>query len=80
EADASPLDPAEAAKLAEGWPFRFETDPARLTADLVSAGRAGRREVWRVLVFAALAGLLFVAVSINIERILRYPTLPRLAV
>ena len=28
---------------------------------------------------AALTGLLFVAVSINIERILRYPTLPRLA-
>ena len=28
---------------------------------------------------AALAGLLFVAVSINIERILRYPTLPRMA-
>ena len=28
---------------------------------------------------AALAGLLFVAVSINIERILRFPTLPRMA-
>jgi modulator of FtsH protease len=28
---------------------------------------------------AALTGLLFVAVSINIERILRYPALPRLA-
>src|SRR5207248_42249 len=32
-----------------------------------------------VVATAALAGLLFVAVSVNIERILRFPTLPRLA-
>ena len=25
--DAAPLEPAEAARLAEGWPLHFETDP-----------------------------------------------------
>jgi hypothetical protein len=59
ESDLTPLDPAEAARLAEGWPLAFETDPARLDARLFAAERGGRREVWRGLVLAALAGLCF---------------------
>jgi hypothetical protein len=57
ESDAAPLEPAEAATLAEGWPLAFETDPARLDARLFAARRGGRRELWRGLVLAALAGL-----------------------
>jgi hypothetical protein len=57
EADPAPLEPAEAVRLAEGWPLTFETDPARLDARLFAAERGGRREVWRGLVLAALAGL-----------------------
>jgi len=57
EGDAAPLDPAEAEALAQGWPLAFESDPARLAARIVSADLAPRREVWRVLVLAALGGL-----------------------
>jgi hypothetical protein len=57
EADAAPLDPIESARLAEGWPLRFEPDLARLSAAMHAAVQGGRREVWRWLVLAALAGL-----------------------
>jgi hypothetical protein len=56
--DPSPLDPADAAKLAEGWPLTFAADPAQLPEILMAgAGSNSRRELWRVLVLAALAGL-----------------------
>jgi hypothetical protein len=57
ESDLSPLEPAEAARLAEGWPLAFEANPARLDTRLFAAERGGRRELWRGLVLAALAGL-----------------------
>jgi hypothetical protein len=57
EADPAPLEAAEAVRLAEGWPLTFETDPARLDTRFFAAERGGRREVWRGLVLAALAGL-----------------------
>lgn len=58
EADASPLEPAEAAALAEGWPLTFDPDPERLAARVLDAGGpAARREVWRALVLLALGGL-----------------------
>jgi hypothetical protein len=57
EADPSPLEPAEAARLAEGWPLRFETDPSRLTEEVLVDAPGARRELWRGLVLAALAGL-----------------------
>ena len=57
ESEPDLLDQAEAARLSEGWPLRFETDPAKLTLDLLSAGSKPRRELWRYLVLAALAGL-----------------------
>ena len=44
----SPLDPAEAAKLAEGWPLEFEADPDRLAARLSAAEPGGKHEVWRL--------------------------------
>jgi hypothetical protein len=57
ESDPAPLEPLEAAKLAEGWPLVFEPDPARLNARLFAAERGGRQELWRLLVLAALGGL-----------------------
>jgi len=59
EADMSPLETSEAARLADGWPISFVPDPSRLTDAMRSDGPAsgGRRELWRVLVLAALAGL-----------------------
>ena len=57
ESDVALLDPAEAARLAEGWPLVFEPDPARLDARLLAAESGGKREVWRYLVLAALGGL-----------------------
>jgi hypothetical protein len=59
EADPTPLSPAEAAALAEGWPLTFERDPARLTARWLATGRGGsdRHELWRGLILAALAAL-----------------------
>lgn len=57
EGDASPLEPAEATKLAEGWPLHFETDPARLTSNMAAATSGGRRELWRALILATLGGL-----------------------
>ena len=57
EADPTRLDPAEAARLAEGWPFAFEPDPAALPSRIASGDTSPRREVWRWLIFAALGGL-----------------------
>jgi hypothetical protein len=57
ESDPAPLEPAEAARLSEGWPLTFETDPVRLESRLFAAERGGRQELWRGLVLAALAGL-----------------------
>jgi hypothetical protein len=57
EEDVATLSPADAARLAEGWPLAFEADPDRLSALLFEAGRGGRHEVWRGLILAALAGL-----------------------
>jgi hypothetical protein len=57
ESDPSPLEPAEAATLAKGWPLVFEPDPARLTSRLLEAERGARHEAWRGLILAALAGL-----------------------
>lgn len=56
-ADPAHLDPAEATKLAEGWPLEFAPDPERLGTRLLAASAGGRRELWRFLVLAALAGL-----------------------
>ncbi len=57
ESDPSALETAETAKLAEGWPFVFETDPDRLSSRLAQNERGGRHEVWRFLILAALVGL-----------------------
>jgi len=56
ETDPSPLEPAEAVKLADGWPLQI-TDDAN--AAIVWGGGTGgaRRELWRWLVLAAIAGL-----------------------
>ena len=40
ESDLDPLEPAEAARLAEGWPLTFEPDPDRLAGRLFAADRA----------------------------------------
>ncbi|MGP0064866.1 MAG: VWA domain-containing protein [Isosphaeraceae bacterium] len=65
ESDMSPLEPAEAAKLAEGWPLAFETNPDRLAARLSDAEPGGRHEVWRLLVLAALG---FLCVELYLTR------------
>ncbi len=57
EADPAPLEPAEAAKLSEGWPLAFEADPAKLPGRLALGGVAPKHEIWRGLVLAALGGL-----------------------
>jgi hypothetical protein len=57
ESDLEALAPAEAAKLAEGWPFSIEPDTTRLAAKMIGTGQAARRELWRSLILAALGGL-----------------------
>lgn len=57
ESDPAPLEPAEAERLAEGWPLTFESDGDRLAARLLAGGDAGSRPLWRWLVLAALGGL-----------------------
>jgi hypothetical protein len=57
EADPTSLEPAEASKLAEGWPLAFEPDPAALPTRIATGDASPRREVWRWLIFAALGGL-----------------------
>jgi hypothetical protein len=56
ESDVTRLDPAEADRLADGWPLRFETGPAG-EAPFAGTAFASRHEVWRYLVLLALAGL-----------------------
>ena len=65
ESDMSPLEPADAAKLAEGWPLGFETDPDRLAVRLSAAEAGGRHEVWRPLILAALG---FLCVEVYLTR------------
>jgi hypothetical protein len=57
ESDLTPLDPAEARRLSEGWPLTFESQPDGLSARLFAAEPDGRHEVWRTLIVAAVAGL-----------------------
>jgi hypothetical protein len=57
ESDMTPLDPAEAQKLSEGWALNFEQRPDRLIARLFAALPDGKHEIWRFLIIAALAGL-----------------------
>ena len=54
----TPLDPAEAAKLAEGWPLQFvpEANEGELSL-FAPRSPAASHEIWRFLVLAALAGL-----------------------
>ena len=56
ESDIARLGPAEADKLAQGWPLRFDNG-ANDGSPLFAATAGSRREVWRYLVLAALAGL-----------------------
>ena len=51
------LEPAEAAKLAEGWPLSFDSEGEAAGLSLFQVEPGGRHEVWRILVIAALAGL-----------------------
>ena len=67
DSDQSPLEPAEAAKLAEGWPLEFETDPDRLTARLSAPEPGGKHELWRWLVLAALG---FLCVEVYLTRMI----------
>jgi von Willebrand factor type A domain/Aerotolerance regulator N-terminal len=57
ESDLRPLDPDLAATLAGELPLTFESDPDRLTGQLFAGGPQGRREIWRFLILATLAGL-----------------------
>ena len=59
ESDLAPLEPAEAEKLAEGWPLVFEDDSKALAGRVLSGEgqQGGRQEIWRVLILLALAGL-----------------------
>jgi hypothetical protein len=57
ESDLARLEPAEAAKLAEGWPLEFSRQPAQLMGRLFETADGGRHEVWRGLIWAALATL-----------------------
>ncbi len=57
ESDPATLEPAEATKLAEGWPLSFAADASKLPALIAQGGGSPRQEVWRTLVLAALGGL-----------------------
>ncbi len=57
ESDMTPLDQAEAEHLSQGWPLEFADGPEHLGTRLAGRTTAGKREVWRVLVLAALAVL-----------------------
>ncbi len=65
ESDLRPLEPAEAAGLAQGWHLAFETDADRLAARLSAAEPGGKHEVWRLLVLAALG---FLCVEVYLTR------------
>ena len=57
ESDLAPLEPGEAAKLAEGWPLQYVTESKEAELGLFAAEPGSRQEVWRILILAALAGL-----------------------
>ncbi len=57
ESDMASLDPAEAAKLAEGWPLEYTTEADEGTLGLFASEPGSRQEIWRILILAALAGL-----------------------
>ena len=56
ESDMTPLDAAEAAKLAEGWPLQYVTEAKEGELGLFAAEAGTRHEVWRYLVLAVLGG------------------------
>jgi len=57
ESEMTMLEPAEAAKLAEGWPLIIDAEGQQDGLSLFQVEPGGRHEVWRILVMAALAGL-----------------------
>lgn len=57
EDDPSAVEPAETARLADGWPFVIAEESGLDPATLWGRGTGSRREIWRWLVLAALAGL-----------------------
>ena len=57
ESDNTPLDVAEAAKLAEGWQLKFDTGDNQLGSEAFSSLPASRHEVWRYLLLVVLAAL-----------------------
>src|SRR5262249_10131871 len=57
ESTLQSLATAKATRLTEGWPFPIEPDATRLTAKMIAAGQAARRELWRGLILAALGSL-----------------------
>ena len=57
ESDLAPLEPSEAAKLAEGWPLQYVSEAKQSELGLFGAEPGSRQEVWRMLILAALAGL-----------------------
>ncbi len=57
ESDMTPLDRAEAAKLAEGWPLQYVTEAKEGELGLFGMEAGTRHEVWRYLILAVLGGL-----------------------
>ncbi len=58
ESDLERLRPDDMTVLERGWPLSFEVTPDRLSTRMFTVGRVGgRREIWRYLVAATLAGL-----------------------
>ncbi len=57
DADPSPLEPAEAEVLAQGWPLTFDASPDHLADRMLAVDRVRRSELWQSLILAALAGL-----------------------
>jgi hypothetical protein len=57
ESDRAALEPAEAAKLAEGWPLEFVTDAEGAELGIFAGEAGGKHEVWRWLILAVLSGL-----------------------
>jgi hypothetical protein len=53
----TPLDPAEAVKLADGWPLSFHADPNQVNDRFFAAEPGSKHEIWRILIVAALGGL-----------------------
>ncbi|WZO98410.1 VWA domain-containing protein [Isosphaeraceae bacterium EP7] len=57
EPDPARLTPADAARLALGWPLELDSSPARLAGRLLAPRAATDREAWRPLLLLALGGL-----------------------